>query len=155
MNEAEIEKWEAQLNLQQKTEVELVLAVQQLEKLAQMWAMVSVEERQLLARSIFNRIIYDLDEQKIVDFQLKPWVEKFLDLYADLMTEKGVQSDNSTAWTTDDPGGLRHHITSYIFWSFCTIHPPRNLRSIARCQQKPTATASSTKDFKPGKAHWH
>ena len=40
---------------------------------------------QLLAHSLFDEIIYDLDEKRIVGFKVKPWAEPFLQLRAALL----------------------------------------------------------------------
>jgi DNA invertase Pin-like site-specific DNA recombinase len=115
-NEAEIADWEARSVTQQKTEMELTIAVQQLEKLAELWGIAGAADRQRLARSIFNYIVYDLDAQQIGDFVFKPWVEKFLDLYVQLQTdEEGnpMKYEFSTTWTTGGLGGTRTHGTQF------------------------------------------
>lgn len=46
--------------------------------------MTSPKDRQGMARNLFEYLIYDLDTWRIMDFRLKPWVDRFLILRASL-----------------------------------------------------------------------
>lgn len=43
-----------------------------------------------MARNLFDFIVYNLDEQRIVDFRLKPWADRFLVLRAALYEDETV-----------------------------------------------------------------
>ena len=45
-------------------------------------ALASVASASALAHSLFDYIVYDLDAQRIVDFRLKPWADRFLTIRA-------------------------------------------------------------------------
>lgn len=45
-----------------------------------MWDDSTDEERQGMVQHLFTSVIYDLDKQHIVAYDLKPWAEKFLTL---------------------------------------------------------------------------
>src|SRR5690606_8417986 len=64
----------------QKAAIELQMCMEVLNMIESLWDESSDEDRQQLARMIFEEIIYDLDQQRIVHFTLKPWAERFLDL---------------------------------------------------------------------------
>lgn len=50
------------------------------------------EDRQGMARNLFNYVIFDLDTHRIVDFRLKPWADRFVTLRAALYEEvKGLE----------------------------------------------------------------
>lgn len=42
------------------------------------------ENQQALVRSLFDHLVYDLDERQIVDFRLKPWADRYMVLRAAL-----------------------------------------------------------------------
>jgi hypothetical protein len=49
----------------------------------QMWEGSNDEDKRGLTTIIFERIVFDLDTQRIVDFRLKSWVEKYFVLRVD------------------------------------------------------------------------
>jgi hypothetical protein len=61
-------------------------------KLSRLWEAASNEDRQGMARSLFEYVIYDIGQQRIVDFRLEPWADRFLvlrvALYEDAETGK-------------------------------------------------------------------
>ncbi len=59
-----------------------------------LWDESADEDKQQIARMMFEEIVYDLDRLEIVDFRLKPWAERFLILRAQLYD--------------DDPTGVRN-----------------------------------------------
>lgn len=52
--------------------VQLVVCVEVLTKLVQLWELSSDQDKQELVRSLFEELVFDLDKQQIVGFKLKP-----------------------------------------------------------------------------------
>jgi hypothetical protein len=131
-HERQIAYWEAQTSDRQRITLELTTTLEMIGRLKQFWAISGGEDRRMLAHSLFDEIVYDLDAQRIVDFKLKRWAEPFLvlraALYLDEMGEEmknrfnsGVSSDGQF----HDPNGTRHH----------TITTGRDRRVAARHQR--------------------
>ena len=113
-HERQIVYWEAQTKEQEKIALELITAAEMLKRLKAFWDVSEGEDRRLLAHSLFDEIIYDLEKKRIVNFKLKAWAEPFLvlrgALYLDQMGEEmknrfnsGVSSDGQF----HDPTGIR------------------------------------------------
>jgi hypothetical protein len=68
----------------EKIALELALCLEAVEKINQLWEMSEDEDKQGMARNLFSYITYDLDAQRIVDFRLKPWADRFVTLRAAL-----------------------------------------------------------------------
>ncbi len=83
-NEREIAHWEARTTETEKIALELALCLEAVEKINQLWELSDDEDKQGMARNLFSYIIYDLDAQRIVDFRLKPWADRFVMLRAAL-----------------------------------------------------------------------
>lgn len=83
-NEREIRHWESRTTETEKLAVELAMCIEAVNKLSRLWDISEPEDRQGLAQSMFEYLVYDLDEQRITDFRLKPWADRFLTLRADL-----------------------------------------------------------------------
>jgi DNA invertase Pin-like site-specific DNA recombinase len=81
--EQEIEAWNQMTGEQEQVEYELKMCVESLSRLAALWDSGDAEQRQGIVRSLFNHIVYDLDARRIVNFKLKPWAERFLELRVD------------------------------------------------------------------------
>ena len=86
-------------------------------RLKKFWDITEGEDRRLLAHSLFDEIVYDLDEQRIVDFKIKSWAEPFLilraALYHDLMGEEMKNRFNSGVSSGGqffDPNGTRTRV---------------------------------------------
>jgi hypothetical protein len=60
------------------------MCIETVDKLARLWDISDDEDKQDLARSLFTQLTFDLDTQRIVDFRLKPWADRFLTLRASL-----------------------------------------------------------------------
>jgi len=58
--------------------MELTLCIHAVQTLTRLWEVSSDEDKQGMARHLFEYVIYDLEEQQIVDFRLKAWAEQFL-----------------------------------------------------------------------------
>lgn len=89
-NEREIAHWEARTTETEQLAVELALCMEAVDKLAQLWDTASDEDKQGMARSLFESVVFDLDTRQIVDFRLKPWADRWLVLRAALYDETGV-----------------------------------------------------------------
>jgi DNA invertase Pin-like site-specific DNA recombinase len=101
-NQREIAHWEARTTETEKIALELAMCIEAVEKIARLWDISSEENRQGLARSLFTSITYDLDTQRIVDFRLKAWAERFLILRAALYENDDIGGDNGSGGTPTD-----------------------------------------------------
>lgn len=88
-NEREIAHWKSYTTESEQLAVQLSLCIEAVEKLSRVWELGNDEDRQGMARNLFDFIVYDLDKQQIVDFQLKAWAEQFLTLRASLYADGG------------------------------------------------------------------
>ncbi len=86
-NERELAHWQHFASRQEETRLELATCLNAIEDMVAVWDSAEPLERQRMARNLFEYIVYDLDKQRIVDFRLKPWADKFLVLRAALYTE--------------------------------------------------------------------
>ncbi len=95
-NEREIAHWQSRTTETQKLAVELAMCMEAVDRLCRLWEDMSDSEHlQAVAQSLFEYIIYDLDAQRIIDFRLKPWADRFLVLRASLYeVAHGVEIEN-------------------------------------------------------------
>lgn len=97
-NEREIAHWQTYTTERQKLAMELAMCMEAVEKIARVWDISSDEDRQGLVRSLFEYVVYDLDKQRIVDFRLKGWADRFLVLGAALYDDdEGTGGDGDEA----------------------------------------------------------
>jgi len=90
--EQEKAHWEARTSESEKLALELTLCVEAVHRLSSLWEVSTDEDRQGMARNLFNYVIFDLDTHRIVDFRLKPWADRFVTLRAALYEEvKGLE----------------------------------------------------------------
>jgi len=82
--ERQISYWESRTTETEKLGLELAACIRAISNLATVWMNGEDEERQALAQNVFEYIVFDLDEQQITDFRLKPWADRFLVLSAEL-----------------------------------------------------------------------
>lgn len=87
-NEREITSWQARTTEVEKLGMELTMCLHAVETLTRMWEVSGEEDKQGMARHLFEYVTYDLEREEIVDFRLKPWAENFLRLRAALYTEQ-------------------------------------------------------------------
>lgn len=73
--EREIAQWELMNGEAERILAQLTVAMDTVFKIGNLWTNSSDEEKQGLARMLFDGFIYDLDEGGIVDFKLKKWAE--------------------------------------------------------------------------------
>lgn len=93
-NEREIAQWEAYTTETENLSIELAMCIDAVGKISQIWETSSEEDKQGMARNLFDHVIFDLEKQRIVDFQLKAWADKFLILRRALYPN-GSDSDNN------------------------------------------------------------
>ena len=53
------------------------------------------EDKQGMARNLFTSITYDLDTQRIVDFKLKPWADRFITLRTALYEDENAEFEGN------------------------------------------------------------
>jgi len=96
-----IASWQARTNDSEKLAMELTMCIHAVETLTRLWEVSDDEDKQGMARHLFEAIVYDLDQQEIVDFRLKPWADQFLVLRAALYAEeqKGELEGNENRMT--------------------------------------------------------
>ena len=87
----------------QKKAVEFERVMAAFSQLLDLWQTADSESRSVLARGLFQYLVFDLDKQQIVDFRLHPWADQYLmirsDLYAGMMMsvkmEKTIVGSNA------------------------------------------------------------
>lgn len=77
-NEREIVQWQARTTETEKLAMELSMCLQAIDTVNRLWLISSDEDKQGMARHLFEYLVYDLDKQQIVDFRLKPWADQSL-----------------------------------------------------------------------------
>jgi hypothetical protein len=105
-NEREIAHWEALTTDDEQAALELRLCMETLNRIVGLWETVSGEDRQGMARMLFEYIEYDLDAKRITDFRLKPWADKFLVLRAELYQEQTPNGDGENSEEDVDKSSL-------------------------------------------------
>ena len=98
--EREIAHWQARTSETEKAALELRMCMQAVNQMVKIWDSGNDEDRQEMARMVFEYIVYDLDLQRIVDFRLKPWADHFLVLRAELHEKE--DNDNGDDSGADD-----------------------------------------------------
>lgn len=98
-NEREIAHWEARTTETERIAIELALCIEAVTKIAALWEVSEDEDRRGMARNLFSYIVYDLDRQRIVDFRLKPWADRFVSLRGALYEEN--DGDGGSGTTTE------------------------------------------------------
>ena len=92
-NERELAHWEAYMTQREQVQLELSKCLESIQQVTSLWEAAEPKERQIMARNLFDYIVYDLDKQQIVDFRLKPWADRFLVLWVALC-EDGAGNKN-------------------------------------------------------------
>jgi hypothetical protein len=95
LNEREIAIWQARTTETEKLSMEFTACMQALKVLNQLWEVGSDEDKQGMARHLFEYLVYDLDAQQIVDFRLKPWAHQFLYVRVGLYMSKDYKRDDN------------------------------------------------------------
>lgn len=76
--EDELLHWQNYTSETMQMQVQLTLCVEALTRLVDLWESCSDEARQILAKGLFDEIVFDLDSERITNFKLKPWAQQFL-----------------------------------------------------------------------------
>jgi hypothetical protein len=105
-NEREIAHWQSRTSETEQIALELTLCVQAVQKINALWEWGTDEDKQGMARTLFSSIVYDLDTQRIVDFRLKPWADRFVTLRAALYDESEANKN-----PLNDVQGVGTHVT--------------------------------------------
>jgi hypothetical protein len=77
-NEREIAHWEHRTGETERLALQLAMCMEAVDKLNRLWDASSDEDKQGLARSLFEYLVYDLDTRRIVYFRLKRWADEFV-----------------------------------------------------------------------------
>jgi hypothetical protein len=106
-NERESASWQARTIDGEKLGMELTMCIHTVETLVRLWEVSNDEDKQGMARHLFEYVVYNLDTQEIVDFRLKAWADQFLMLRAAHHTEEKTlefqADDNRVALTGLQP----------------------------------------------------
>jgi hypothetical protein len=95
--EHEINLWRARTSETEKVAIELTMVIEAINKIAFLWDNGSDEDRQGWAKNLFEAIIYDIDTQRIVDFRLKPWADRFVILRGEMYQDnERITGESST-----------------------------------------------------------
>lgn len=87
-NEREIVSWQTRTSEREKVAMEMTMCLHAIDTLTRLWEVSNDEDKQGLARHLFEYITFDLDKQEIVDFRLKAWADQFLVLRTALYAEE-------------------------------------------------------------------
>jgi hypothetical protein len=118
----ELAHWEARTTEKAKIAVELAVAAEAFTKITTMWETSSDEDKQGLARTLFQYIVFDLDTHRIVDFRLKSWADRYMTLRTALYdNENGLEPDYSvqgqdTDVTLTGNEHIRFSLSSVVKW---------------------------------------
>ncbi len=132
--EHEVARLQIQLVQQDEAEVVVKLTSKMVADLVQNWNQANYEMRRALAADLFDYLVYDLDKQHIVDFQLKPWIERLMQFKVTLQNNEPDASPDSGSMTDGKPGVLdcsRRALGTYPPLQCCTLFAKCWLNSIA------------------------
>ena len=87
-NEREIVHWRSYGIETQRKVTEMMLCVDAVGKLSQLWEASSGEDRNRMAHNLFEYIVFDLDQRQITDFKLKTWMDQFVVLRAAVLEDE-------------------------------------------------------------------
>ena len=90
--ERELAHWETHTAEAELITLELEFCLEAIDRIRQLWDIGDDEDRQGMARNLFSEVVYDLDTQRIVDFRLKPWADRFVSLRVSLYNEEGKKN---------------------------------------------------------------
>lgn len=99
--EHEIARLQSQVAQQHEAEIALRLTMDMVANLVENWNEANGENRRSFAFDLFEYLVYDLDQQQITGFKLKPWIELLMQLKVTLGHESGHEAGN----TDSDEGG--------------------------------------------------
>lgn len=105
-NERDIESWNARTTEAERLQVEFSMCIAAIGTLTKLWSVSNDEDRQGMARQLFDYLVFDLDSQQIVDFRLKGWADQFLIARVGLLKAENcgdVTDENHVAPTGFEP----------------------------------------------------
>jgi hypothetical protein len=105
-NEQEISHWQLYTTQTQHMVSEIVLCVEALSKLSQLWEVSSNEDRNRMAHQLFDYVVFDLDSRRIVDFKVKAWAEHFI-----VVRAANLEAEDKSMYGKCDPGRVRTYDT--------------------------------------------
>lgn len=93
LNEREIASWQNRTTEREALALQLSVCVQAVDNINRLWDVSDDEDKQGLARYLFESIIVDLDRRQIVEFKLKPWADQFLTARVGLWMQEDLQAE--------------------------------------------------------------
>jgi DNA invertase Pin-like site-specific DNA recombinase len=115
-NQREIAHWQARTADIQKVAIEFAMCVEMVDRIVRLWDESDAEQKQDLVRSLFTQVTYDLDTQRIVDFKLKPWAERFVVSRAALYKDGDDTPDDGENGTGSEPVSERNDVGHMPLW---------------------------------------
>ena len=104
--------WKAQRVERDAPADELGSYAESFQRMAHLWSVTTPEDKQILIRSLFESVYYDMDTRQIIDFQLKPGADRYLIARFALYEDERCQTDKGVA-IPDAPASQRH----FFGWS--------------------------------------
>ncbi len=108
--ERDLAYWQNYTTETERLNSQLAMCVDAVTKISNVWENGTDEDRRGLAHTLFEEIVYDLDTQRIVSFQLKAWADQFLVLCGTLYeggNEGYKYTPNRTRTCASASGGQR------------------------------------------------
>jgi hypothetical protein len=102
-NEREVAHWQNRTTETEKIALELAMCADVVNNMATLWDTADPEDKQGMARNLFEYLVYDLDSRRITDFRFKPWADRFLILRASLYDEGSEDDPGEKAVEKDGP----------------------------------------------------
>jgi len=100
-NEREIAHWEARTTQTEEIALELAMCIEAVQRLSRLWKIAS-------ARSLFEGVVFDLDQQQIVEFKLKTWADRFLVLRHAMHKIEAIDAEKQKSPPAQE---VRNHVT--------------------------------------------
>ncbi len=109
-HESEIRVWEGKNHPIKQRELALSACLVRLIHLKDTWMIGDNKEKQQVAHSLFEHIVYDLDRGEITNFQLQEWVHFYFEMVATMYEEDYMEFNLSSNVATCDPNGIRTRV---------------------------------------------
>ena len=109
-NEREVVYWRTVTTETEKLSLQLAVCVEAIDRIARLWETSSDEDKQGMARNLFEYIVVDLDKQQIVDYQFKGWADQLLTLRSALYPDPendGHAASGGESGTNSAPSPVR------------------------------------------------
>ncbi len=124
-NEREVAHWELQTSDTELLQTQFALCINAVDMINKLWDISEDEDKQGMARHLFDYLVFDLDKQQIVDFRLKAWADQFLILRVGVMMEQynGEDYDDNPLTLTGYQPSPRYFIVEFRIYRVSA--PPR------------------------------